>query len=88
MPRMSEISASLCMTTRTLRRRLVQEGVTFAELRDEVRVAMADELLTVPQLSIPQIAERLGYAEPTSFINAFKRWHGVTPHAFRIKNKH
>lgn len=85
MPTMNDISASLCMTTRTLRRRLLNEGTTFAELRDEVRMTLADELLAGPQLSIPQIAERLGYAEPTSFINAFKRWHGKTPHAFRMK---
>jgi AraC-like DNA-binding protein len=35
-------------------------------------------------VSIEQIAERLGYAEPTSFINAFKRWRGSTPHSFRL----
>ena len=30
------------------------------------------------------VAERLGYAEPASFVNAFKRWHGTTPHASRL----
>ncbi|MBN58521.1 MAG: AraC family transcriptional regulator [Oceanospirillaceae bacterium] len=87
MPTMDEISASLHMTPRTLRRRLSVEGVTFTELREEVRMSLADDLLSGPQLSIPQIAERLGYAEPTSFINAFKRWHGTTPHSYRLKSR-
>lgn len=83
MPTMDAVAAALCMTPRTLRRRLLDEATTFAELRDEVRLTLADEFLTGPRLSIEQIAERLGYAETTSFINAFKRWHGSTPHAFR-----
>lgn len=84
MPTMDSVAADLCVTPRTLRRRLLGESTSFAELRDEVRMTLADELLSVPKLSIEQIAERLGYAEPTSFINAFKRWHGNTPHAFRL----
>lgn len=84
MPTMAQIAKGLCMTARTLRRRLEDEGTTFAELRDEVRLTLAEELLVGPQLSIEQIAERLGYAETTSFINAFKRWRGRTPHAFRL----
>lgn len=83
MPTMEQVAQALCMTARTLRRHLQAEGVTFAELRDEVRIALADEFLKSAQLSIEQVAERLGYAESTSFIHAFKRWHGVTPHVFR-----
>ena len=83
MPTMADVADALCLTVRTLRRRLLAEGVTFAELREEVRMTLADELLSGPRLSVEQIAERLGYAEPTSFINAFKRWYGTTPHVFR-----
>lgn len=83
-PTMREIAEGLHMIPRTLRRRLQDEGTTYAELRDEVRQALADEYLAGPRLSIDQIATRLGYAEATSFINAFRRWHGVTPHARRL----
>jgi AraC-like DNA-binding protein len=31
---------------------------------------------------IEDVAARLGYAEASSFIHAFKRWKGVTPAAF------
>ncbi|MFY0110725.1 hypothetical protein ABTU74_12690, partial [Acinetobacter baumannii] len=27
------------------------------------------------------------YAEPASFIHAYKRWHGKTPHAMRLSNQ-
>ncbi|WP_425293915.1 helix-turn-helix domain-containing protein [Klebsiella pneumoniae] len=48
-----------------------------------MRRTLAEQLLAVPRLPISDIAERLGYAEASSFIHAFKRWHGRTPRAFR-----
>lgn len=86
-PSMETIASELCMTPRTLRRRLLDEKTTFAELRDEVRQALADEWLSGSDLSVEHIAEMLGYAEATSFINAFKRWTGCTPHAYRLRKR-
>ncbi|MEQ8799342.1 MAG: AraC family transcriptional regulator [Salinisphaeraceae bacterium] len=79
MPTMADVAEHLCMIPRTLRRRLAAEDTRFAELRDEVRQTLAEEYLSGPRLSVEQIAERLGYAEATSFINAYKRWYGVPP---------
>lgn len=84
MPGMTAAADKLHMTARTLRRRLLDEGTTYAELRDEVRQTLAEAFLSGPHQSIEQIAARLGYAEATSFINAFRRWRGQTPHAFRL----
>lgn len=83
MPDMETTARELCMTARTLRRRLLDEGTTYAELRDEVRQTLAEEFLGRPRMSVEHIAARLGYAEATSFINAFRRWRGQTPHAYR-----
>jgi AraC-like DNA-binding protein len=80
---MDSVAGTLCMTPRTLRRRLLDENTTFLKLRDEVRCALAEELLSERILSVEQIADRLGYADPTSFINAFKRWTGDTPLSYR-----
>jgi len=80
---MDAVANALSMTTRTMRRRLIDEHTSFVKLRDEVRLALAEEFLTGFKLSIEQIAERLGYSEPTCFINAFKRWTGKTPHVYR-----
>lgn len=86
-PDMDMIAEALCVTPRTLRRRLLDEGTTFLKLREEVRQALAEEFLMRYSLSVEQIAERLGYAEPTCFIHAFKRWTGSTPHGFRKERR-
>lgn len=83
MPTMETVADDLCTTVRTLRRRLEEEGTTFARIRGEVREALAEELLATTSLTIEAISERLGYAEPTCFINAFKSWRGLTPFAWR-----
>jgi AraC-like DNA-binding protein len=83
MPDMDSVAATLCMTSRTLRRRLLEDDTSFFKLREEVRLALSEEFLSRSSLSIEHIADRLGYAEPTSFIKAFKRWKGKTPLSFR-----
>ena len=82
-PDMVEVAAALCIAERTLRRRLQKEGTTFAALCDEIRRSTAEHLLSSSHLPIARIAGHLGYAEPASFIHAFKRWRGRTPGAFR-----
>jgi AraC-like DNA-binding protein len=74
------------MTRRTLRRRLRDEGKVLSDLLDEARFREASKELTRPSESIKEIAERLGYAETSSFHRAFKRWAGVTPSAFRKRS--
>jgi AraC-like DNA-binding protein len=82
-PSMESVAERLHMTVRTLHRKLADEQTSFRALLDEVRGSLAEELLASPGLSVKEIAERLGYAEPSSFIHAFKRWKGVPPRAFR-----
>lgn len=86
-PDMATVASELCMTPRTLRRRLLLEDTTFAELRDEVRQTMAEEWLSGSELSVDHVAEMLGYADATCLINAFKRWTGRTPHAYRMEKR-
>lgn len=73
------VARHLAMSERTLRRRLAEENTTFRELLDEVHRVLAEELLATGALSVDDVALRLGYAEATSFIAAFKRWTGTTP---------
>ncbi len=82
---MESIARYFCITSRTLRRRLAEEGTTFINLRDEVRITIAIEYLTSSQLSIYEISSLLNYSSPTSFITAFKRLKGSTPSIFRKK---
>lgn len=83
MPDMDAIARELNMTSRHLRRLLTAEGTSYRALADEVRQALAEELLSTARMKMDEVAERLGYAERASFTHAFKRWKGVSPSAFR-----
>ncbi len=78
-------AAGLAISQRTLRRRLAEAGSGFQALLDEVRRALAEEMLDTGVLSVEDVAQRLGYAEASSFIHAFKRWHGETPAQYRLR---
>ena len=43
---------------------------------------LPEEMLAY-QMTVDQVAERLGYAETSSFAHAFKRWKGISPGAYR-----
>ncbi|AXQ31137.1 AraC family transcriptional regulator [Solimonas sp. K1W22B-7] len=80
---MAAASAELQIQPRSLRRSLQAEGVSFRALADELRQSLAEELLLVPQLSVEDVAHRLGYDEVASFTRAFKRWTGLPPGKWR-----
>ena len=83
MPSLETVASQLHMSARSLRRHLQSEDTSFRALSDEVLETLAEELLTTAHLKLEEVAERLGYAEPASFIHAFKRWKGVSPNVFR-----
>jgi AraC-like DNA-binding protein len=74
------------MSERTLRRRLAEEGTSLRALVDEVRATLAAEFLRSGSLTVAEIAHRLGYVEQSSFSQAFKRWHGVSPRAYAARS--
>ncbi|MFM2371621.1 MAG: hypothetical protein RIS85_1343, partial [Pseudomonadota bacterium] len=80
------IAREIGMSSRTMRRKLAEEGSSFQQVLDECRMRQAVfEFRTRPDLSIAQIALRLGYAEHSNFTRAFHRWSGMSPHAWRAR---
>jgi AraC-like DNA-binding protein len=71
------------MSTRTLQRRLAEEGTSFRGLLDDVRRTAAARHLRTPGLSNAEVAYVLGFSELAAFQRAFRRWYGVTPGEFR-----
>lgn len=71
------------MSERSLRRKLQQHQISFRELRQEVAQELSLALLAQPCRTIEQIAQRLGYADSTSYIRAFNQWFGVSPGQYR-----
>jgi AraC-like DNA-binding protein len=80
---LDEVSTALRVSSRTLKRRLASQGVTFSELSDRERRGRALSLVASPQLPLPTIAARLGYSGVPNFARAFRRWTGQTPAAYR-----
>ncbi|MCW2608030.1 MAG: putative transcriptional regulator [Frankiales bacterium] len=81
-PTSGQVAQELHLSERTLRRRLAEEGTSFRALVDEVRQALAEELLATRLVGVEEVARRLGYAEAASFTHAFTRWKGVPPGAW------
>jgi AraC-like DNA-binding protein len=73
----------LGFSVRTLQAKLAAEGERFSGLVERQRMALAKAHLARGQLSLDEIADRLGYGEQTSFGRAFKRWTGMTPQQYR-----
>lgn len=84
-PDFETIAQQLNTSTQTLRRRLREENESFQDLKDQVRRDLAIYYLCQHQLSINDIALRVGFTEPSTFHRAFKKWTGVTPGIYREK---
>ena len=82
-PSMKHVAADLMMSTRTLGRRLTQEGTTFREIEAEARMERAEQLLRQRAQTIEEIADLIGYATCSAFVRAFKRRHDTPPGAWR-----
>jgi AraC-like DNA-binding protein len=79
----SEVARQLGLSSRSLSRKLGEEGTSFAEILDQLRAALAKRYLHDETLPISEIAWLLGYREVSSLTHAFKRWTGTTPRGFR-----
>ncbi len=79
----AQAARALGLGTRTLQRRLDEDGTKFATVVDEVRAETARSLLADRTIALSEIAFLLGFSEQSAFTRAFKRWTGSTPAAAR-----
>lgn len=73
----------LCMSPRTLQRRLHEVGETFQSVLDSVRKGLALHYIAQPHVDLAELAYLLGFADQTGFQRAFKKWTGTTPGKYR-----
>lgn len=86
-PSIAAVAEDLGLSTRTLTRRLTEDQMTYRGLVEDLRHRKAKLMLVDPNLTLAEIAFLLGYSEQSSFTNAFRRWTGEAPGAWRTKQR-
>jgi AraC-like DNA-binding protein len=71
------------ISSRTLQRRLAENGVTYTSMVAESRFRLATGMLLETSIPIAEIADMLGYKDVSNFSRAFRRRVGMSPKAFR-----
>lgn len=64
----------------------VNFGHSFTDLRTELRLYNAKEMLINTSLAISEIAQAVGYQSPSHFFRVFKSFFGKAPQEYRNKN--
>ncbi|WP_072458147.1 AraC family transcriptional regulator [Pseudomonas sp. NFACC49-2] len=82
-PKRDVVAQALHLSQRTLQRRLQEEGTSFQHLLDDTRRELAEQYLTQPDMTLLEIAYLLGFADPSNFFRAFRRWFDTTPGEYR-----
>jgi AraC-like DNA-binding protein len=82
-PTLEAIARTLGLSSRTLRRRLEQEGVSYRDIVEAALRERCERLLAETDLQVSEVAFRAGYNDVSNFTRAFRRWTGKTPKAYR-----
>jgi AraC-like DNA-binding protein len=82
-PSLEELAERTHSSTRTLKRKLAQQGTSYRKLVDSLRRERATSLLLTGDLPLEKIASMVGYSDAASLHRSFRRWFGTTPEAYR-----
>lgn len=83
LPTIDQVATQLQCSTRTLQRKLRQEGTSYQLILENIRKELALHFLQKRQNKLTEIAGFLGYADQRVFRRAFKRWTGQTPSTYQ-----
>ncbi len=81
------VAQRLDMSARRLRTELEEAGTSFNHVLADYRSRLARRLLARTDESIEQIVYLTGFAEPSTFYRAFKRWTNETPIEYRKRKQ-
>jgi len=85
-PSQELVASKLNMSVATLRRKLNACRLTYRQVLDTALGELAINMLQ-DRLALVEVAERLGYSDVRSFKRAFRRWHGISPAAYKCEYK-
>ncbi|WP_269000198.1 helix-turn-helix domain-containing protein [Enterococcus faecium] len=58
-------------------------GISIKEYISEIKISIANDLLSSTEYSIQQISDKIGFSTVQSFSKAFKKANGVSPGVYR-----
>ena len=73
------VAARLNTTVRSMQRKLEAEGTSYRAVAADLRMELAQQLLSKGSSKVSEVARHLGYADASSFRRAFKNWTDTTP---------
>lgn len=82
-PSHEEAARLLGVSTRSLRRYLLEEGTHYQGLVDQFRFDLAAEYFEAGDLSTKEVGYLLGFRDTNAFRRAFKTWSGTTVESFK-----
>ena len=82
-----DAAGKLGLSTRTLQRKLAEEGTTFQKQLNSIREVLALHYLDNTDMNTSDIAYLLGYAELNSFLRAFTVWTGMSISQWKKKKR-
>jgi AraC-like DNA-binding protein len=86
-PTIEDIADALHNGSRTLQRRLQDDGSSFQRVLEEARHQLARHYLNNSVLELNEAAYLLGYEDGNSFVRAFRTWEGVPPARWREQQR-
>lgn len=82
-PDAAVVATRMGLSERSMYRTLQQRGLRYKQVLGQLRNELAKDYLRDPQLSLPEIALMLAYAEQSVFSRAFRQWEGESPLRWR-----
>jgi AraC-like DNA-binding protein len=81
------VAQHLGLDLRTLQRHLVKEGQNFSEIVDGIRVEQGTKFLVQHDRPVRELADLLGFSEPSAFSRWFSSRFGCSPSAWRQRQQ-
>ena len=86
LPSFKEVAERLCLSERSLSRKLKEEGTNYRCLSNDILKIRACGFLDNTRLSVDAIAAQMGFQDTSNFRRAFKSWQGCSPGDYRARS--